>query len=152
MEILFVWWAWLVAAIILLIVEILLPGFIVGCFAVGAVVAAIVAVFGAGVNAQIFTFAFVTLGVFIFIRPFAIKYLMKDSKHRVTTNHDALPGRIGRVISDIDNEAMRGEVRVDGDIFMARSLSGEPIKKDTDVKIEKIDSIILIVSPVENVK
>lgn len=152
MECLFVWWVWLVVALLALILEILLPGFIIGCFAVGATVAAIVAAFGGGVNAQLLTFALVTIAVLVFIRPFALKYLFKDKKQRITTNHDALPGRIGRVMSDIDNDAMKGEVRVDGDIFMARSFSGEPIKKDTDVKIEKIDSIILIVSPIKNIK
>lgn len=152
MEELFVWWVWLVVAIVTLILEILLPGFIVGCFAVGATVASIVAAFGGGANAQLLTFALVTIVVLIFIRPLALRYIMKDTKHHVTTNHDALPGRIGRVITSINNEAMRGEVRVDGDIFMARSLSGEPIEKDTDVKIEKIESIVLIVSPVNRTK
>ena len=57
MEYLFVWYVWLALALLTLILEILLPGFVIACFSVGAAVAAIVAAFGAGVNAQLIVFA-----------------------------------------------------------------------------------------------
>ena len=129
MEYLFVWYVWLALALLTLILEILLPGFVIACFSVGAAVAAIVAAFGAGVNAQLIVFAAVTLGVFAFIRPFALKYLMRNPKNRITTNHDALPDRIGRVVTAINNESMKGRVKVDGDVFMARSADGMPISE-----------------------
>ena len=53
MEYLFVWYVWLALALLTLILEILLPGFVIACFSVGAAVAAIVAAFGAGGNAQL---------------------------------------------------------------------------------------------------
>lgn len=151
MEYLFVWYVWLAVALVALILEVLLPGFVIACFSVGAAVAAVVAAFGAGVNAQLIVFAAVTLGVFAFIRPFAIKYLMRNPKNRITTNHDALPDRIGRVVSDINNESMKGQVKVDGDVFMARSSDGMPIPEGTDVKIVKVDSTILVVRPLDGV-
>lgn len=65
----------------------------------------------------------------------------------MATNQAALIGRIGRVVTAIDNQSMRGEVKVDGDIFPARSFAGEPIPAATDVKVEALDSITVIVSP-----
>ena len=148
MESLFVWYIWLAVALITLILEILTSGFIIGCLSVGAVVAAIVAAGGGGTNAQLIVFAAVSVGVFAFIRPFAVKYLLR-AKNKVATNNDALIGRTGRVITAIDNDNMRGEVKIDGDIFPARSHNGRPIAAAADVKIVSLDSITVIVKPAE---
>ena len=149
MENLFVWYVWLALALITLILEVFTSGFIIGCFSIGAAAAAVVAAFGVDTNVQLIVFAAVTVGVFAFIRPFAVKYLLR-AKHRVATNNDALIGRLGRVVTAIDNENMRGEVKVDGDIFPARSHSGELIAAAHDVKVVALDSITLIVEPVED--
>ena len=109
---------------------------------------AIVAALGGGMNAQLIVFAAVTVGVFAFIRPFALKYLLR-ARNRVATNNDALIGRTGQVVTAIDNAAMRGEVRVDGDIFPARSHSGAAIPSGCDVRIVALESITLIVEPLE---
>ena len=146
MDTFFIWYVWLAVALIALILEVFTTGFIVACFSVGAVAAALTDVFGGGMNALLIVFALVTVGVFAFIRPFAVKYLLR-SRHSVATNQAALIGRIGRVVTAIDNQSMRGEVKVDGDIFPARSFAGEPIPAATDVKVEALDSITVIVSP-----
>lgn len=44
---------------------------------------------------------------------------------------------------------MKGRVKVDGDVFMARSADGMPISEGTDVKIVKVDSTILVVRPLD---
>lgn len=148
MDALFVWYVWLAVALITLILEVFTSGFVIGCFSVGALVSAIVAVLGGGMNAQLIVFAAVTVGVFAFIRPFALKYLLR-ARNRVATNNDALIGRTGQVVTAIDNAAMRGEVRVDGDIFPARSHSGAAIPSGCDVRIVALESITLIVEPLE---
>lgn len=148
MDALFVWYVWLAVALITLILEVFTSGFVIGCFSVGALVSAIVAAMGGGMNAQLIVFAAVTVGVFAFIRPFALKYLLR-ARNRVATNNDALIGRTGQVVTAIDNAAMRGEVRVDGDIFPARSHSGAGIPSGNDVRIVALESITLIVEPLE---
>lgn len=129
MDALFVWYVWLAVALITLILEVFTSGFVIGCFSVGALVSAIVAALGGGMNAQLIVFAAVTVGVFAFIRPFALKYLLR-ARNRVATNNDALIGRTGQVVTAIDNAAMRGEVRVDGDISRRVRTPGQLSPRD----------------------
>ena len=136
---------WLIAAIVLVIVEILTAGFGSICFAVGAALAALAA--GLGVDSiawQIVIFAVVSLLTFIFLRPVVIRFLDKKSKD-VKTNADALVGRKGIVSERIDAAQHTGRVAVDGDDWKAVSEDGSIIEKGTEVKIVKLDSIILTV-------
>ena len=136
---------WLIAAIVLVIVEILTAGFGSICFAIGAALAALAA--GLGVNSivwQIVIFAVVSLLTFIFLRPVVIRFLDKKSKD-VKTNADALVGRKGIVSERIDATQHTGRVAVDGDDWKAVSEDGSVIEKGAEVKIVKLDSIILTV-------
>ena len=135
METIFVWWVWAVIAIITLIAEVLLPSFTVGCFSVGALVAAVLSACGVGVNTQLI--------------PFAVKYLLKKGKDAVATNQDALVGRVGRLTKAIEDPTLKGEVRIDGDIFPARSIDNSPIEAGEDVRVVRIDSIVMVVVPVK---
>lgn len=71
---------WLIAAIVLVIVEICTAGFGSICFAIGAGFAALAAGLGAGYTWQILVFAIVSLLTFIFLRPVVIKFLDRNSK------------------------------------------------------------------------
>ena len=136
---------WLIAAIVLVVVEILTAGFGSICFAIGAALAALAA--GLGVNSiawQIVIFAVVSLLTFIFLRPVVIRFLDKKSKD-VKTNADALVGRKGIVSERIDAMQHTGRVAVDGDDWKAISEDGSVIEKGAEVKIVKLDSIILTV-------
>ena len=146
MEAFGVWYMWLAVALIALILEIFVSGFFIACFSVGALVTALAAALGAGIDGQLIVFAAATLAVIVFLRPFAIRYLHTSGKGSAT-NNDALIGRTGRVVTAIDNENMRGEVKVDGDIFPARSHKDTPIPVAADVKIVALESITLIVEP-----
>ena len=136
---------WLIAAIVLVIVEILTAGFGSICFAIGAALAALAA--GLGVDSivwQSVIFAVVSLLTFIFLRPVVIRFLDKKSKD-VKTNADALVGRKGIVSERIDATQHTGRVAVDGDDWKAVSEDGSVIEKGAEVKIVKLDSIILTV-------
>jgi len=135
---------WLIAAIVLVILEIVTSGFGVICFAIGAGFAALVSGLGAGTTWQILVFAVVSLLTFIFLRPVVIRFLDKRSKD-VKTNADALVGRKGVVSERIDASQHTGRVAVDGDDWKAVSENGAVIEKGTEVEIVKLDSIILTV-------
>ena len=109
---------WLIAAIILVIVEILTEGFGSICFAIGAGVSALASYLGANFTWQIIIFLAVSLLTFIFFRPFMLRFLDKRSKH-VKTNVDALIGRKGIVSERIDMEKHTGRVSIDGDDWKA---------------------------------
>ena len=135
---------WLIAAIVLVILEVATTGFGVICFAVGAGFAALVAGLGASVTWQIVIFAIVSLLTFIFLRPVVMRLLDKRSKD-VKTNADALIGRRGVVSERIDAAQHTGRVAVDGDDWKAVSENGEVIEKGISVEIVKLDSIIVTV-------
>ena len=136
---------WLIAAIVLVIVEIMTSGFGVICFAIGALFAALVSgLVEDSLSWQIVVFAVVSLLTFIFLRPVVIRFLDKKSKD-VKTNAEAIIGRIGVVSERIDAEQHTGRVAIDGDDWKAVSEDGSVIEKGASVEIVKLDSIIVTV-------
>ena len=135
---------WLIATIVLVIVEICTAAFGSICFAIGAGLAALAAGLGFNVTWQIVIFAVVSLLTFIFLRPVVMRFLDKRSKD-VKTNAEAIIGRKGVVSERIDAEQHTGRVAIDGDDWKAVAEDGSVIEKGTEVEIVKMDSIILTV-------
>lgn len=135
---------WLIAAIALVIIELLTAGFGVICFAIGALFSALVAYFTPNIFWQLLVFAVVSMAAFFFLRPVFIKLLDKKTKD-VKTNADALIGRVVFVSETIDPEMNTGRVAVDGDDWKAVSDDGSVINKGEKVEILSRDSIILTV-------
>lgn len=144
-----VYYYWLIAAIILVIVEIATAGFGVICFAIGAALAALGAYCGLTTIWQLAIFAVVSMLAFIFVRPVVLRFLEKRSKE-VKTNVDALIGRKGVVSETIDPVAHTGRVAVDGDDWKAVSENGTVIEKGAEVEILSRDSLIVTVK--ENIQ
>ena len=136
---------WLIAAIILVIIELLTAGFGVICFAIGALFSALVAYFTPNILWQLLVFAAVSLLTFIFLRPVLIKLLERKTKE-VKTNADALIGKIGVVSETIDADKNTGRVAIDGDDWKAVTADGSIINKGEKVKVVSRDSIILTVT------
>ncbi len=143
-----IYYYWLIAAIILVIIEILTAGFGSICFAIGAAFSALAAFLGAGFTWQILIFAVVSLLTFIFLRPVAMRFLDRKSKD-VKTNADAVVGKKGVVSEEINHANHTGRVAIDGDDWKAVSADGSVIGKGTEVEIVSIDSIILTVKACE---
>ena len=135
---------WLIAAIVLVIIEICTAGFGSICFAIGAGFSALAAALGADFTWQTVIFVIVSLLTFIFLRPVILRFLDKNSKE-VKTNAEAIVGRKGVVSERIDREHHTGRVAIDGDDWKAVSENGEIIEKGTEVEIVKLDSIIVTV-------
>src|SRR5688500_3302177 len=95
------WHLWLIAAIVLLIVEVFTPAFLAGSVAVACAVTAIAATLGVSLEWQFFIFSISLFIVFIGIRPFVRKYIFRNTSD-VRTNSDALIGRQARVIEAVD--------------------------------------------------
>ncbi|MBR6848240.1 MAG: NfeD family protein [Bacteroidales bacterium] len=136
---------WLIAAIVLVIIELLTAGFGVICFAVGALFSALAAFLGVdSLVWQLLIFAVASVLCFIFLRPVVLRFLDKKSKD-VKTNADALIGKTAMVSETIDSSANQGRVAVDGDDWKAVSADGSVINKGEKVEIISRDSIILTV-------
>ena len=134
---------WLIIAAILIVSEIVSLGLTSIWFAGGAIVAAVVAHFGAHWIIQILVFAVVSFVLLILTRPIAQKHLMKDLEK---TNIDGLIGTIGLVTETIDNTKAEGVVILDGKEWTARSVNGDIIEKDSSVKVDSISGVKLMVT------
>lgn len=137
---------WLIAALVLVVVEMLTSGFAVICFAIGALFAAIVALCGLDLNWQLVAMVVFTVLAFVLVRPFVLKYLNKK-KHDVAMNVDGLINRIGFVSETIDGTVGTGRVAIDGDDWKAMAKENGIIEKGTRVKIVAHDSLIVTVEP-----
>ena len=135
---------WLIAAIVLVIIEICTAGFGALCFAIGAAFSALVSGLGGNLTWQIVVFVVVSLLTFIFLRPVVMRFLDKKSKD-VKTNAEAIIGRKGVVSERIDATQHTGRVAIDGDDWKAVSEDGSVIEKGADVEIIKLESIVVTV-------
>lgn len=138
---------WLVLLVILLAVELATMGLTTIWFAGGSLAAFFVSLAGGSTMIQILVFLAVAVILLIFTRPFAVKYINRD---RVKTNADSLIGKTAVVTEAIDNLAGRGQARVNGQMWTARTKDeNQKIPADTKVKILEISGVKLIVEPEE---
>jgi membrane protein implicated in regulation of membrane protease activity len=141
------WQFWAVVSVICLIIELSTGGFFIICFAFGAALSAIFALFGLGIYWQLFIFALCSLMCIFLVRPFALKYLHNRKGPERVSNADALLGRIGTVSQDIEAGGF-GRVAIDGDDWKAMSDNGEAINSGSRVKVTDRESIIITVCKV----
>lgn len=137
---------WLVIAAILIVTEIVSLGLTTIWFAGGAIIAAVLAHFGAHWIVQILVFAVVSLVLLVLTRPIAQKHLMKNVEK---TNAEGLVGTEGLVTETIDNAKSEGVVYLDGKEWTARAVNGDVIEKDGKVKVESISGVKLMVTKSE---
>lgn len=140
-----IWHMWIIAALILVVVEIFTQGFAVICLAIGALGAAVASVCGAGAEGQLVWFAAATLLAFVFVRPLLIKAFKKTGNAERLSGVDALKGREAIVSERISPADNTGRVAVDGDDWKAVSADGSYIEKGEKVTIESVESVVLTV-------
>jgi membrane protein implicated in regulation of membrane protease activity len=139
------WHILITIGIIAFIAEIFTAGFISGSIGIGLIFAAIANYFGLDTKWQILIFAFGLALTYFLIRPIITKYGYRKSK--VKTNQDALIDKTGTVNEKIDNLQNTGRVSIDGDNWRAKTRNHEIIEIGTTVKVVAIESITLIVKP-----
>ena len=134
---------WLVAMIVLLIIEGIVPGLVTIWFAIGAFAAMISAILGAPLWLQVLWFFAVSILTLCLTRPFAKKYV---NSRATPTNADMLIGKECVVTEEIDNVLGTGAVTVGGKVWTART--EEPDGKAETGKVMtvvRIDGVKLIV-------
>jgi len=140
------WQMWTVLAVVCLILELTAGDFFIICFSIGAVFASITAALGGNIYLQLLVFAIFTLISLFWVRPFAQRYLHKGEDNRVS-NADALLGRHGRVVEDINADGY-GRVQIDGDIWKAVTNETVNIPAGTNVCVTARESTIITVETI----
>jgi membrane protein implicated in regulation of membrane protease activity len=113
------WVLWLIAAVVFAVAEIVNTSFYLFPFSIGAAGAALVALLGAGTPIAIVVFAVLTAVSFGVLRPIARRHLQTPPEIRTGTA--ALIGRTAIVLERIANDEGVGCVRLDGEVWTARS-------------------------------
>lgn len=137
---------WLVILVVSLIVEAATVGLVSIWFSVGALGAFVTNHFGGELWLQILVFVTISTVALLALRPLSKKLLQPKIEK---TNVDAVVGQVGLVTENVDNLAGKGQVKIGGMFWSARSESGEPIAEDTKIKVIRIEGVKAFVAPAE---
>jgi membrane protein implicated in regulation of membrane protease activity len=138
------WQAWLVAALLLFVAEMVAPGFWLLSVAVGCLAAGVVALVVPGVIVPVLSFAAGTLLSLVGVRPFLLRYLHPRGT-AIKTNVEALAGKVGLVSERIDPGTGKGRVRVEGEDWRAASLMDTALEPGTRVMVVRVEGATLYV-------
>jgi len=133
------WILWLIVVLLLVFIEVITINLVAIWFIVSALIAMIVSIY---VESSLIQFGIFVLGGLILMlltKPLMQKYLKKEPE---ALNLDRVIGMTGIVTEEIKKNTI-GEVKVDGKKWSA--ISGSKIEEDTEVIIEKIDGVKLVV-------
>ncbi len=142
------WKLWLILSGIFLIIEIINLGFFMFWFSIGALIAMIVSLFIDNTIIQVIVFLISSTVLLFVTKPLANKILPKESL--IKTNSFAMEGKIGKVTVPIEPIEAKGQVKVNGETWSAKSYNNEFIPKDSEIIVEKIDGVKLIVKPISS--
>jgi membrane protein implicated in regulation of membrane protease activity len=137
------WLIWAIAAVLLSVGEIFTPGlFFLGPVALAAVAAAIVALVGLGVAAQLLAFIIGSIATVALLRPIARSHLHMPAALRTGTA--ALEGTKAVVLQRVDVNG--GRVRIGGEEWSARSyMEDQVLEPGTRVEVVKIEGATALV-------
>ena len=130
---------WIAAMVIFGVVEAITVGLTSIWFVVGSVAGLIAAICGGPIWLQLALFFVVSIVCLAATRPLVKRLLHKDV---TATNADRVLGQ------SIDNTVPTGAVYVGGMTWTARSESGQPIPRNAQVKIVRMEGVRLFVEPV----
>ncbi len=137
---------WLMICLFLVFFELITINLVSIWFAIGALLASLVAIFIDDVVIQSIVFVISSIIAFFLVKPFAKKFVNSNVER---TNLDRVIGKIGIVTEDI-NKLEPGEVKVDGKRWTGTS--DKKIPKGSKVEILAIDGVKLRVKKVEEEK
>ena len=137
---------WFIAMALLLMLEASTVSLVSLWFAAGALAALIVSFITGQVWVQVLVFLVMSGVMLALLRPIAKKYF---TPKLVKTNVDAVVNSTGLVTETIDNTTATGRVKLAGMEWSARSTSGEPIEKDTPIRVDRVEGVKVFVTPVE---
>ena len=139
-------WVWIAVIVIAIVVEVFSAQLLSIWFALGGIAALAVSLFTDSVAIQVAVFIAVSVISLAVIFPLVRKSLKTE---HVKTNADRYIGKEAVVTEDISNIDAKGQVKVDNQIWSARSDNGEKIAAGTQVKVLRIEGVKLIVSAAE---
>lgn len=143
----------IVIGLLLLVMEIHLPGFFIGIPATVSIMLGIMAIV---LQDQVNTWPVFFVGLCISVATFYGTILLyqriappeKQLQH--VSAGDSLVGKIGTVMKEVDHETIEGDVRIEGQIHSARAYIEEHISPDTKVEVVETRGVHVVIKRMDN--
>jgi membrane protein implicated in regulation of membrane protease activity len=140
---------WLIIAGIMFVGEIATEGFLVFWIGIGALVTMCLSIaFPEMIVLQIAVFAIVSIILIILTKPLMDKLKPKE----VASNVYTILGKKAIVTKSINNTKSEGQIKIDGDIWAARSENDDIIAEGSEVEVLRIDGVRTIVKQLKEEK
>lgn len=140
-------WLWLGLCVVFAIAEASTTALVSVWFIGGSVAAFLAALCGAELWLQVVLFFAVSAALLLTLRPLTKRL---TARRQVATNAESNVGKVVLVTETINNLHGTGAVRLSGAEWTARSESGEQIAQGIAVRVVRIESAKVIVTPAEN--
>ncbi len=143
------WIIWLIAAAVLLIIEVLTQMMWALCLAIGAAGAMTCALLGLDITWQTVAMAALSVIGYVVLLPLFRRWHARTEAREARTGMDALLGRRATVTHAI-HPGRLGRARIDGDNWQVKAPSADKtIAAGSEVTVTSYDSIILTVTPAD---
>lgn len=146
------WVLWCILGAILIVAEIFTSGFVLLWFGLGALVAAFAGFIGIdSLVIQFLLFAGVSVALTAASRTIFINYFSRESTGQsLRSGVEALPGKIGTVVSSSTGALQEGAVKVFGSTWTAYPASGEPpLEAGERVCVERVEGASIYVKRID---
>ena len=138
------WQMWLIASGVFFIIEIFTVGFLIFWLGIGAFFAMLISFLTNNIIIQTTVFV-ISSGLLIFATKPLVNKITK--KEVIPTNVYSIVGKKGIVVEDIDWSTGTGQIKSEGEVWSAKTNEQINIPKGTEVEIESIDGVKVIVKP-----
>ena len=148
----YVWILWCILGAVLIVAETFTSGFVLLWFGIGALAAAFVGLIGIDSLAiQFAVFALVSIGLTAASRTIFVNYFSREKTgDSLRTGVDALPGKIGTVVSSSRGAMQEGAVKVFGSTWTAYPAAGEsPLEAGERVCVESVEGASIYVRRID---
>jgi len=146
------WILWSILGAVLIVAEIFTTGFVLLWFGIGALVAAVAALIGIdSIVIQFLIFASISISLTAASRTIFINYFSREKTGQsLRSGVDALPGKIGTVVSSSKGALQEGAVKVFGSTWTAYPAPGEqPLEAGERVCVESVEGASIYVRRVD---
>lgn len=133
---------WIIAVVFFALVEAFTIGMVSIWFAVGALIAFVLALFDVSVILQIATFILVSVISFLLLRKVALKSVTGS---RTQTDIGRIIGKEVIITKTVDNLKNTGSAKINDVEWRVQSATGEIIDEGKIATVEKIEGVKLIV-------
>ncbi|MCK5849220.1 MAG: NfeD family protein [Caldisericia bacterium] len=135
---------WFILGVTLMIMELFTPGFFLLLTGIAACFTGAIAYFIPDILwLQWIIFGVSTILALVLLRKYILNKIVPINT--VAANVGGLIGKTAVVINKIQAESLKGQVRVSGEVWIAKPSDGKPIEKNEEVIVEGVSGTKLIV-------